>query len=304
MDVYDKTIPALLLKNQKWFASIITRPIDDCSRMMPNSPSGIPMAEEAAQYILPSPTLQPHKRIELYNQQYWWRFLSGLQESYPLVTRLFGYFNFNESIAFPYLVKYQPNHWSLHQLGNRLPEWVESDYHADDKHAIWNAASIDRAFHLSFVAADCVPLNLSQFSTDKDLSSILDDKLHLQPHVYLIEMPYDLFTFREKMLAHDPEYWIDHDFPDLPAGKVFYHILYRNRRKNISWQPVSKAEFYLLSLFIDGCTINEACEQLEKQEKEIYHEALKNLSEWFKKWAVNRWLSFNPKPIDPFPGFY
>lgn len=304
MKQYDSTLPEILKKNQIWFASIITRPIDDCSRMMPISPSGIPMEVEASEFIVPSPTLKPHQRIELYNQQYWWRFLTNLQENYPLVTRLFGYYDFNQTIAIPYLVKYPPNHWSLNCLGERLPEWVEEDYHAEDKSAIWNAASIDRAFHNAFVAPEYTPLDLSQFSIHKDLSSILDDKLYLQPHIYLFEMPYDLFSFREKMVAQDGDYWIDHPFPELSRDKTYYHILYRNQRKRIAWEPISAGEFYLLSLFISGCTINEACELLEKQEKSIYNEALSNLSDWFSKWAARRWLSFSENPVEPMPGFF
>src|SRR4051812_44875922 len=107
---FDAAVPTQLKRMQEWFASIITRPVDEESRINPLSPEGVPMEQEACRYITPSATLLPAQRIQIYNQQYWWRLLSIMHELYPLVTRLFGHRDFNQTIAIPYLVKYPPSH--------------------------------------------------------------------------------------------------------------------------------------------------------------------------------------------------
>jgi hypothetical protein len=130
---FDSKVPTLLKETQEWFGSIISRAIDGNSQMNPISPTGRPMREEAWDHIRPSPTLQPAQRIQIYNQQYWWRLVNTLQESFPLVTRLFGFHAFNFTIAMPFLLKYPPNDWTLNSLGDRLPRWIEEEYKADDR---------------------------------------------------------------------------------------------------------------------------------------------------------------------------
>lgn len=105
---FDAKVPFKLKKTQLWFGSIIGRPIDEDSKMNPISPAGQPIEIEACDFIRPSPTLRPAQRIQIYNQQYWWRLLSSMHETFPLVTRLFGYHDFNKIIAIPYLVKFPP----------------------------------------------------------------------------------------------------------------------------------------------------------------------------------------------------
>ena len=83
----DKTLSTTL----EWFASIITQPMDMHDTIHPYSPTGQLIAEESKKYIAPSECLQSHQRIELYNQQYWWRLFNVMQKNFPLVCRIFGY---------------------------------------------------------------------------------------------------------------------------------------------------------------------------------------------------------------------
>lgn len=288
---YDEHVPAELKTTQEWFASIITRPLIENSKMIETSPCGFSMEQEAPRYIAPSHTMKPHKRIELYNQQYWWRLLSVMQEIYPLVTRLFGYYNFNEQIAIPYLQKYHPNTWSLNDIGNRLPQWVEEEYKESDKQLILDSAHLDLAFNRAFAIKQLPPFDITQLPNPKDLSSLLDKTLYLQPHIHLFNFNYDLFEFRKKFIKEDGDYWINHDFPPLEKKKKYYFVLYRTRNNNIGWNEISAGEQFLLSLFQNGISIENACDLLEKAGDEIYQEAIKNLHKWFQEWIIRGWLS-------------
>lgn len=287
---FDTKVPHKLKKIQSWFGSIIGRPIDEDSRMNPISPTGQPMEIEACDYIVPSPTLRPSERIQIYNQQYWWRLLNALQESFPLVTRLFGYHDFNRTIAIPYLVKYPPNHWSLNLLGSRLLQWAEEEYLNSDRQLILDAIRVDWAFGDSFCAPERPPITMETLPVKGDPSSLLECRVTLQPHIHLFHLCYDLFDFRTQFLKQEPEYWIEHDFPPLNKEKSFYFVLFRNAKGDISRKEISKAEYELLNRFSKGTTIVEACDWLETQEKAMNEEAQENMHLWFQQWIVHRWL--------------
>jgi hypothetical protein len=287
---YDAKLPSQLKKTQQWFGQIISRPIDADSRMNPLSPSGQPMEVEAADYITPSPTLRPAQRIQLYNQQYWWRLLNIMQEGFPLVTRLFGFYDFNRTIAVPYLTKYPPRHWSLSLLGDRLSLWAKENYSANDKPLVINAIELDWAFNYSFIAPELPPFS-SEPTSANDHSSLLKKKLYTQPHVHLFTFDSDMFEFRNEFLKHPPEYWIEHDFPELKHDKPLFYVLLRTPNNDISWKEISNVEYHLLHLFQSGSSIEKACDWLEHQEDALCNSAMENLHLWFQEWTIRKWLT-------------
>lgn len=282
---FDPKVPEKLKRNQTWFGSIIARPIDENSKMNSVSPSGRQMESEAAEYILPSPTLRPDQRIQIYNQQYWWRLLDTLHEVYPFLTRLFGYFDFNQTIGFPYLVKYNPNHWSLNHLGDRLPQWVKEEYTANDKNLVLDAASIDWAYNDSFFAAASQPIESSD-----DIESLLSKPFALQQHVHLFHLEADLFAVRKEFLEHDADYWLEHDFPEIPQTEDPFYVLYRDGHNNVVHQKIYKGEFALLSRFRKAASIDSACDWLEKEGSAFYEEASHNIHLWIKSWIALGWI--------------
>lgn len=295
--IFDATVPLQLKKTQKWFASIITRPIDSDSCMELTSPSGKPMDEEAARFIKPSPTLKPAERIELYNQQYWWRLLSVMQENFPFLARLFGYNDFNQAISFPYLVSYPSRHWSLNRLGENINRWIKQEYHAADKALISIAARLDWAYCSSFSMRQASPLSLSSLPVPEDVNSLLTAKLFLQPHIHLFTFNANYFALRQEMLKQPADYWVENDFPVLEKGRTaYYFILHRNLKRDLVWNELSEAEYKLLNRFQKGASVGECCDWLEKQRTKALKEAGDHLQQWFKEWVARHWLTLdNPQ---------
>ncbi len=286
----DKHVPNKLKKTQQWFASILSMPIDEDSRMNPLSPSGDCMEEEAFDYIVPSPSLRPAQRIQLYNQQYWWRLLNTLHDAVPLVIRLLGYREFNQSIGKPYLVDHPPCSWSLNDLANELPQWIEKKYKGSDKQLVLDAARLDVSLNVAFFSKHCRTIHAQ--SAD-DMQKILQRKVCLQSHVFLYNFNYDILSFRTEMLKQDVEYWTHREFPKLVQDRNYYFVIYRNIHNNLKWEEVSLAAFHLLNLFSKGITIEEACEWLEEQGDPLYSEAADHLHLWFQKWIYQQWLLFD-----------
>ncbi len=285
---FDTAVPERLKQTQEWFASILASPIDVENNISPVSPRGLPIEVEASEYIESSRTLAPHQRMELYSRQYWWRLLSVLQEDFPLIVRLFGYTDFNQKIAIPYLLKYPPRSWTLAMLGDRMVKWIEEDYRQSDQELIKNAAQIDWAFNMSFTTSSHPPINEELM---KDTEVFFEKKLSLQPHVVLFELPYDLFTCRRDFLEHDPDFWLERDFPALPKGKTHHFILFRTLYNDIKWEEISHAEYYLLNCFQKGASLDQICHLLEKEQSDLARDASKKFHLWLQKWVATQLLT-------------
>ncbi|WP_068471318.1 DNA-binding domain-containing protein [Candidatus Protochlamydia phocaeensis] len=282
--------PYSLKSSQEWFASVITYPLAENDLINPTAPSGSLIAEEAARYILPSPTLPPHQRMQIYNQQYWWRLLNTLHANFPLVTRLFGYNAFNEEIGVPYLHRYPPHHWSLTLLGDRLPLWIEQYYRAPDLPLVQNASKLDWAFTLSFIAPHYSPLDLNSL-IQGDPSSLLSYTFYLQPHIHLFKWDYDLLAFREEFLKKEVDYWTENRFPKLLKRKAYCFALFRTLKNNLAWREITPGEYLLLELFQKGAKIEEACAHIESQEEKLYDHVAAHLHQWLQDWTRLGWLT-------------
>ncbi len=293
-EIPDSTIPKELKNVQEWFGSIIKRPLVEHDRINPIAPSGTVITKEAARFISPSPTLLPHQRIEIYNQQYWWRLLDILQTNFPLVVRLFDYHDFNQKIAIPYLVKYPPNHWSLTILGEKLPRWINEEYKESDKQLVYDAALLDYTFATGFLGTQYPSPDFDTLSKN-DPEALLTLPFCLQPHLFLIEYKYDLPDFREAILKEEPPYWVEHDFPDLSRDKApYYFVIFRNHKNNIAWKEIPHEEYLLLKQFANGLSIQSACDWIEEQEAAMQDLMAAHLQKWMQDWTRFGWLTINP----------
>lgn len=278
MPLFDQLVPKPLLEIQKWFGAVIAAPLKKDDLISPISPSGKSIKDEANAFIIPSEGLEPFERIQIYNQQYWWRLLAIMQDAFPCVLRLFGYRDFNELIAVPYMTRYQPNDWSLNTLGSRLIPWIEEFYNHEDKPLVLDAARLDYAYQTIFFTQDKPRLDASS----EDFSV---KPLYMQPSACLLDFPYDMVEFRKNLLKHEPEHWLEQPFPELKKEPTFI-LIYRTPRGLFKTKSISETESRLLSHFQEGMTIDALCEWVEKQPEAFRQETEANLQKWFSEWTV------------------
>ena len=285
--VYDQLAPKPLIKSQNWFAEVISSPIDYYNHINPVAPSGQSIAIEALDYILPSLALQPHERMEIYNQQFWWRLLSTLHDEFPVVVRLFGYEEFNQKIGFPYICKYLPNHYSLSHLGDRLADWLLEEYHEDDKDLVRHGAKVDWAFNMAFIEEHQSVQPLKEKSPDE----LFNTFLKLQPHVFLFEQPYDWFGFREQFLQKSVEHWLENPFPELKKGGNWQCIVFRNLNNRVTFEALTQEEYFLLKQLQAGSSIDQALDRLLGSSLTDTLLIEKELLNWTSSWFSKEWIS-------------
>jgi hypothetical protein len=273
MSKWDPTAPTSLKAKQEWFGSIIGTPINLESCLIPSQKTG-----QAGDYISPSQTLTPFDRMEIYSQQYWWRLLRALQENFPLLTRLFGTADFNETIGKPALKCYPPTHWSLSQLGREIVNWINHHYQGEDRSLVSDAARIDWFTTKALTAPQHPPLSLQELTPE-----LTKRPLRLQPHLHLLTLKADLFKFREKLLEKEPDGWLNEPFPALDKTSGAFAI-YRDHKQAVTYCSLHPKEIDLLIALQKGDCLEKASAQLTQQEAP-------QLLEWCQKWALRKWIS-------------
>jgi hypothetical protein len=274
-------VPFKLHQIQKWFAEIITQPIKEELQSYNND-----FISVAARYLSPSEQLRPHERMEIYQHQYWWRLLNVMHENFPFVTRLFGYTQFNHHLGIRYLAQESPTHWALCRLGESFPLWVENHYFHSDKELVYLAALVDWALGKAFWISETPPVDFINIP----FSEIVNKTLFLRASLTLFALEADLFSFRNALVRENVDYWDSHPFPKLRAEKGWF-IVFRTLENQVSWQPISLAEYKMLSLFKEGLTINDACEKIEVEGGEFYEQAKILIPLWFRNWTIHGWLT-------------
>lgn len=280
--------PSHIEELQEWFGSIIKRPLIE-DRINPIAPSGDLICQEAAKFIMTSPTLKPHHRLEIYNQQFWWRLQNLLQSNFPMTLRILGYKAFNE-IVVQYVMDYPPNHWSLTLLGKQLHNWTKQNYHSKDRELISCVTELDWVFCESFVA-DQYPFLTIDSLTVWDPEKVLTVNFYLQPHLFLVEFPSDLLIFREKLVKENPEFWSKNPLPNLSEDKTHYFVIFRNLKNNVAWKEVSQSEHLLMLQFKNGLSIQKACDWLQHPDAILCGVTIEYLQTYVQNWILLGWLT-------------
>lgn len=275
----DTCVPKQLHDLQKWFARIIALPIQNTEEY------GLPsldkkLAKEALLHMKDGPKLSAVQRVAIYNQQYWFRLLSTMQDIFPFMLRLFGFEAFAEEIATPYLLAHPPSHWSLNELGNKLPLWIEKNYHEKDKRLILEAAVLDEAYDRLFFAGHLPHIG----------KMLPGKKLYLQTSLSLFHLSSNVFSLRKALLKETPEYWQENDFPKISWGPKRYFVLYREPLGDIVFKKIEAGQYLLLQAFQKGATLEEVITKvIDRIDSKGIEDKMKK---WFYDWVKKGFLSF------------
>lgn len=259
-------VPSSLEEIQKWFAHLITSPVlhVDDNQIPLFSSDAVP---EIRKKIAPSPTLRSEERMGIYQQQYWWRLISVMQDLFPSLVALFGYEEFNRLIAEPYLSCHIPHDWFISNIGADLPHWLK-------------ATPIEHELPLSELALiDLLyeQLLFTEILPNIDLSRCAEETLYLQPFVLLLELDADLFSLRKHLLQKEK-------YPLKKWKKKRHLVLYRLHNENL-FEEIEPIFYELLFCLQTGVKLNEIIPLLER---------CKDVTALFQKMASRGWLTLCP----------
>ncbi len=160
-----------------------------------------------------------------YQEQYWYRLFQTLHQSYPLLCRLLGYWDFNHVLT-QYLEAYPSQGFDLGKVGTSLPLFLQdAELHGalnEKREALIQAALIDHAFDRCFLAP---PITSWQAKSADELSA--SRQLVPNSHWDIVEDAWELIRLRELPFSEG-------DPPQLPCivrqDKVKYILILRGER--------------------------------------------------------------------------
>lgn len=175
-----------LLDLQRRMSEDVRRPLTADFEMQQATEDGQSIDGLAASYIKPNPVLTSFERLQIYNQQYWFRVIGAVSEDFPALAATLGPKRF-DALVLAYLKENPSTSFSLRNLGANLPFWLEGHPEFSGKrHALMvDVARLEWAYVESYDRASVAPLLQEDFA---GLSG--ESRLSLQPHLQLLDLQY------------------------------------------------------------------------------------------------------------------
>ena len=104
-------------------SAALFRPLTPQWGMQKHWTDGSRMQDVAAEFIKPNDRLTSFERLQIYNQQYWWRLLANFADDFRGLRAVLGERKFDR-VAVAYLEAWPSRSWTLRNLGSHLAEFL------------------------------------------------------------------------------------------------------------------------------------------------------------------------------------
>ncbi len=283
---------------QRQMAAAILQPLTADEQMRPNFVDGRAMTDVAASFIAPNSRLTPFERLEIYNQQYWFRVKDALAEDYRALRRILGGAAF-EALSIEYLQDHPSRSFSLRNLGSKLVDWlIAHPEAAGRRHRLAiDVARIEWAFVEAFDNAEREPLTAEQIATLDGNS-----RLALQPHLRLIalEHPADDLVIdlndREKQQPSEAGREADDGAEVIPPEKFARlarkptFVAAHRVNNSVYYLRLKREEFLTLAALDQGLTLGEALQAGFDRSRSALARRPAMVGAWFAHWAELGWI--------------
>jgi hypothetical protein len=144
---------------QRWMQGVVVHPgsIDEALA----SPAAMAETASASEFILPSQTLTPEERIEIYQGMYVLRMADALASDYPSLKHFLGEHGFFELVR-DYVQVYPSRSYTLNRLGDHLPEFLMNARGQKHQAFLADLARLELAVAEVFDAPEGASLSASQ----------------------------------------------------------------------------------------------------------------------------------------------
>jgi hypothetical protein len=238
------------------------------------------------------------ERLQVYNQQYWFRILSSLAEDFPGLRSMIGERKF-EKLATAYLNDCPSESFTLRNLGARLESWLRQHpgYLAGVERISLDMVRLEWAHIEAFDLLGLPRLTAEDVGKLKGKTAI-----RLQPHMQLLNLAYPVDELLLRIRRPPPESNMVSnavlEFPHsgriqraaLPKPQRVYLVVYRLER-SVYFKRLTRDAFALVAALEQGKPLAKAIEiSLHKSRKSVDH-FKEQLQGWFQDWATLGWLA-------------
>jgi hypothetical protein len=229
--------------------------------------------------------LSPVEQLEIYREQFWLRHTASLVEDFPGVGGLLEQERWNRLVC-DYLELEAVFSFTLRDLGERLPAFIERQAWVDERALVFDMARYEWAHVEVFDAPDVARLD------PQKLGAIPEDawggaRLVLDPALRLLRLDYPVLELRRDLIAHASD--AGRAKPALPARQPTLVALHRRERVTVA-ETLEPAAFSLLEALSGGVGLAEAC-AIAAGRAEVGVDAIgTRLEAWFATWAARGYV--------------
>jgi hypothetical protein len=233
-----------------------------------------------ADSILPRGSQSGRERLAIYNEQYWYRLFTVLQEDYPFLAHTLGFWAFNQH-ASAYLSDHPSQGPFLEKLSLQFASFLlapERNLSAMEHQIVTLEAAMLRAFYAPLFGHSTTGQSLSDQAQSGE-STIMT----FQPAFFLFAENWNLIESRQTFQSR-PGPKVN------PIPKNSYWVIFQNEAR-ADWKEVDGIGFELLTLLKSGLTLGQACERVaESLDAEALASLAQNIPRWFSEWTIWKWF--------------
>ena len=277
---------------QRTMAETIMRPLTKAEGMQRGS------AGAAASIIRPNDRLDSFERLQIYNQQYWWRLLGNFGEDFHGLRAVIGPRKFDK-LATAYLESCPSMSWSLRDLGEKLEGFIAAhpEFVAPHEKLALEMVRVEWARIVAFDGEERPRLDPARIA--KMAPDVL--KIGVQPYVALLELwhPIDEMLGKLKNASIETE-----SVSNAVAAsrsrrrkrlfarphKVPLHLAVHRHELSVYYKRLEPAAYRLLVALHNGGTLDSACALAFAGAKELPEQSAAKVQAWFANWMRLGWL--------------
>ncbi len=254
---------------QAWLHTFVVEPGEQaCALQAAEEKAGLSEGS-AEQLVLPSPTLSPKERIQIYRGMYLLRMQEALEIDFPAVAWYVGEADFKSLVA-DYVRSYPSQSYTLDHLGRHFDQFlVEKNWHEQGE-ILGELATLEWTLCLVAVAHDADTLTMETLGQVPE-ERFLDLRLEPVPALSVLKFNYDVNSVFKA--------WSNGEEPSAPAREPLNRVCWRHNWK-VWRQELSDSAFDFLNHLCDGHSLGTSLDHVQ-QAHEVSEE---QLFSWFQDW--------------------
>jgi len=236
-----------LVRTQRWMQAAIMTPGDCESAVAAEAVAAEVPAAQATGMILPSKTMEPLERLDIYRGMYEARLSEALEVDYPGLADFLGEHRFAE-LASLYIGENPSRTYTLNRLGDNLPGFIPDVEGLPREKFVQDLARLEHAQSIVFDAEETPALTQQQIAAVPE-ESWPDARLTPIAAFHLIELRYPAHLYLRAMRDNKPR-------PPI-RRKQTYLVIHRRDYALMSMELTKQGYAVLISL-ASGATLGEA----------------------------------------------
>jgi hypothetical protein len=250
----------------------------------------------AARLIKPNDRLTSFERLQIYNQQYWWRLIGAFQEDFRGLRAVLGEKKFGH-LALAYLQSFPSRSWSLRNIGSQIVSFLEEHPELTQPRTALavDVARVEWARVIAFDSADkpiIQPAQIAKFPADKL-------RLGLQPYVTLLELTHPIDELMRKLKrteisavsnAVQATRTTRRATLTVRLSRKPIHLAVHRVDCSVYYKRLDPEAYVLLNRLRAGATLETACADAFANSQEAPEKSAARIQEWFARWMEFGWF--------------